>query len=98
MPSRPALPMVIRLVTKTAGNESRANDMANNTQSTKNGSHALKAMAERVMTLRTIALRLSQLSPHLSLIDRENLPVHRKRVGERVMSLYVGERSTRRIL
>src|SRR5215471_21299640 len=61
MPSKPALPMVIRLAKKTVRNESRANDNANKTQSTKNGSHAASTMAQRLITLRSIRWRLSQL-------------------------------------
>src|SRR5215471_16269396 len=63
MPSKPALPMVIRLAKKTVRNESRANDNANKTQSTKNGSHAASTMAQRLITLRSIRWRLSQLCP-----------------------------------
>src|SRR5262249_16682136 len=79
MPSKPALPMVIRLATKTARNESRANDNANNTQSTKNGSHAASTMAQRLITLWNISREIISTLPLAQLaVDRGNLPVYRK--------------------
>jgi hypothetical protein len=54
--------MVIRLETKIAENGSRANDIANKTQSAKKGSHAAKAMAQRLMILPTMADQLISIS------------------------------------
>src|SRR6266851_5657936 len=71
MPSRPALPIEIKLPIRTAENRSRANDIANSTHRMKNGSHAAKAMAQRLISLRTISPRLSQvLLPSSPLTER----------------------------
>lgn len=58
--------MVIRLEVKITENGSRANDIANKTQSAKKGSHAAKAMAQRLMTLLTIALPIISTSTRSS--------------------------------
>jgi hypothetical protein len=55
--------METKLPIRTAENRSRANDMATKSQIVKNGSHAAKAMADRLITLWTISPRLSQLLP-----------------------------------
>src|SRR5262249_45250652 len=79
MPNKPAVPIVIRLATKTVRNGSRANDNANKTQSTKKGSHAARTMAQRLITLRTISVEIISALPASQLaFDRGNLPVHRK--------------------
>src|SRR5258708_22208997 len=63
MPSRPALPIEIKFAIRTAENGSRANDMATKSHIAKNGSHAAKAMAQRLISLRTISPRLPQVLP-----------------------------------
>src|SRR5262249_10902387 len=61
--------MVIRLETKIAENGSRANDIANSTQSAKKGSHAATAMAHRLITLANIC-GSDYLSFYASATDR----------------------------
>src|SRR5215831_10615136 len=62
MPRRPAVPIVMRLVMKIVENGSRANDIANKTQSAKKGSHAAKAIAQRLMILPAMADQLISTS------------------------------------
>lgn len=50
--------MEIRLEMKIAESGSRANDIANNSQSTKKGNHAARAMPDCLMTLQTMAVEI----------------------------------------
>src|SRR5258708_12416263 len=89
MPSTPALPIEIRLPMRTAGNPPRANDSATKSQNAKNGSHAAKAMAQRVTALRIISLDSINRCRSRRTIDRDQRPVHREcraRSCERVTS------------
>src|SRR5260370_9346859 len=61
MPSSQALPIERKDPIRTAENGSRENDMANKSQIAKKGSHAAKAMAQRLISLRTISPRISQV-------------------------------------
>src|SRR5260370_312811 len=51
----------IKLPIRTVENRSRVNDMATKSHIAKNGSHAAKAMAQRLIRLRTISPRISQV-------------------------------------
>src|SRR5260370_23977829 len=62
MPSSQALPIERKVPIRTAENGSRANDMATKSQIAKNGSHAAKAMAQRLISLRTISPRIAKSS------------------------------------
>ena len=69
MPSTPALPIEIKLPMRTAGNPPRANDSATKSQNAKNGSHAAKAIAQRLTALRIISLDLIKLCGSQRTID-----------------------------
>src|SRR5260370_9096141 len=63
MPSRPALPIERRVPVRNGENGSRENDQATKSHIAKNGSQAAKAMAQRLISLRTISPRLPQVLP-----------------------------------
>src|SRR5262249_11479246 len=63
---------------------SREKDMANKTQSAKNGSHAARAIAQRRMSGRTIALEIiSTRTPFCGAIHRRRMPLRRKWLAQR---------------